>query len=122
MLRNWNSHQSDILVMFHIVDTQQQTCTVDKQFNHWIFHYIDVIMSAIASEITSLAIVYSTVYSVSDQRKKTKLCVTILCEGNSPVTVNSPHEGPVARKMFPFDDVIMHNSVFLVYQYKYCQC
>ena len=72
MLRNWNSHQSNILVMFHIVDTQQQTYTVDKQFNHCIFHYIDVIMSAIASQITSLAIVYSTVYSVSDQRKKPK--------------------------------------------------
>ena len=28
-----------------------------------------------------------------------------LCEGNSPV--NSPHKGPVTRKLFPFDDVIM---------------
>ena len=30
-----------------------------------------------------------------------------LCEGNSPV--NSPHKGPVTRKMFPFDDVIMES-------------
>ena len=32
-------------------------------------HYIDVIMSAIASQITSLTIVYSTVYSGTDERK-----------------------------------------------------
>ena len=32
-------------------------------------HYNDVIMDAIASQITSLAIVYSTVYSDADQRK-----------------------------------------------------
>ena len=33
------------------------------------FHYNDVIMGAIASQITSLTIVYSTVYSGADQRK-----------------------------------------------------
>ena len=32
-------------------------------------HYIDVIMSAIASQITSLTVVYSIVYSGADQRK-----------------------------------------------------
>ena len=34
-----------------------------------IFHYNDVIMSAMASQITSLTIVYSIVYSGADQRK-----------------------------------------------------
>ena len=38
-------------------------------------------------------------------KKTSKLRVTGLCEGNSPV--NSPHKGPVTRKMFPFEDVIM---------------
>ena len=37
-------------------------------------------------------------------KKTPKLLVTGLCEENSPVT---PHKGPVTRKMFPFDDVIM---------------
>ena len=42
--------------------------------NHWSNHctsqhYNDVIMGAIASQITSLTIVYSTVYSGADQRK-----------------------------------------------------
>ena len=32
-------------------------------------HYIDVIMTTIASQITSLTVVYSTVYSDADQRK-----------------------------------------------------
>ena len=40
-------------------------------------------------------------------KKTSKLRVTGLCAGNSPGPVNSPHRGPVTRKMFPFDDVIM---------------
>ena len=40
-------------------------------------------------------------------KKTSKLRVTGLCAGNSPGAVNSPHKGPVTRKMFPFDDVIM---------------
>ena len=77
--------------------------------NVWgVFHYTDVIMSMIASQITSLAVVYSMVYSGADQRKTSKLRVTGLCAGNSPGPVKSPHKGPVTRKMFPFDDVIMY--------------
>ena len=40
-------------------------------------------------------------------KKTSKLRVTGLCAGKSPGPVNSPHKGPVTRKMFPFDDVIM---------------
>ena len=40
-------------------------------------------------------------------KKTPKPRVTGLCEGKSPV--NSPHKWAVARKMFPFDDVIMVN-------------
>ena len=40
-------------------------------------------------------------------KKTPKLRVNGLCVGNSPGPVNSPHKGPVTRKMFPFDDVIM---------------
>ena len=40
-------------------------------------------------------------------KKTSKLRVTGLCVWNSPGPVNSPHKGPVTRKMFPFDDVIM---------------
>ena len=68
-------------------------------------HYNDVIMGSMASQITSLAIVSSPVYLGADQRKQFR--VTGLCGGNSSGLVNSPHKGPVTRKMFPFDDVIM---------------
>ena len=40
-------------------------------------------------------------------KKTSKFRVTGLYEGNSPRPVNSPHKGPVTRKMFPFHDVIM---------------
>ena len=43
-------------------------------------------------------------------KKTWKLRVTGLCVGNSPGPVNSPHKGPVTRKMFPFDDVIMKSG------------
>ena len=64
-------------------------------------------MDSMASQITSLTIVYSTVYTRRRSKKTSKLRVTGLCAGNSPVTGEFPHKWPVARKMFPFDDAIM---------------
>ena len=40
-------------------------------------------------------------------KKTLKLRVTDLFARNSPVTGEFPHKGPVTRKMFPFNDVIM---------------
>ena len=48
-----------------------------------------------------------TVYSGAGQRKKSKLRITGLCVGNSPVTGEFPEKSSLTRKMFPFDDVIM---------------
>ena len=48
--------------------------------------------------------------------KTSKLRVTGLCVGNSPGPVNSPHKGPVTRKMFPFDDVIMLSKHLTLFQ------
>ena len=70
-------------------------------------HYSDVIMIAIASQITSLTIVYSTVYSVAGQRKYQSSASLAFVRGFLRGPVNSPHKWPVTRKMFPFDDVIM---------------
>ena len=70
-------------------------------------HYSDVIMSTMASQITSLTIVYSTVYSGSDQRKHQSSASLAFVRGIHRWPVNSPLKGPVMRKMFPFDDVIM---------------
>ena len=72
-----------------------------------ISHYNDVIMSAMASQITSLAIVYSIVYSVADQRKHQSPASLAFVQGIHRWPVNSPHKGPATWKMFLFDDVIM---------------
>ena len=63
-----------------------------------------------ASQITSLAIVYSTVYSGADQRKHQSSASLAFVRGIHRGPVDSPHEWPVMRKIFPFDDVIMHRS------------
>ena len=70
-------------------------------------HYGDVIMGTIASQITSLTIVYSTVYSDADQRKHQSPASLSFVWGIHRGPVNSQHKWPVTRKMFPFDDVIM---------------
>ena len=77
-------------------------------------HYNDVIMKAIASQITSLTIVYSSVYSGADQRKHQSSASLAFVWGIHRGPVNSPHKGPVTRKMFPFDDVIMKKKFFYV--------
>ena len=64
-------------------------------------------MGAIASQITSLTFVYSIVYSDADQRKHQSSASLAFVRGIHRGPLNSPHKRPIARKMFPFDDVIM---------------
>ena len=71
-------------------------------------HYSDVIMSAMASQITGVTIVYSTVCSGAVQRKHQSPASLAFVLGIHRWPVNSQHKGPVTRKMFPFDDVIMY--------------
>ena len=74
-------------------------------------HYADVVMIEMASQITSLTIVYSTVYSDADQRKHQSSASLAFVRGIHRGPVNSPHKWPVTRKMFPFDDVIMQCNI-----------
>ena len=67
-------------------------------------------MSTIASQITSLTIVYSTIYSGADQSKHQSSASLAFVWGIHRGPVNSPHKWPVTRKMFPFDDVIMKQA------------
>ena len=50
---------------------------------------------------------HSTVYSGPEQRKNQSFASLAFVRGIHRSPVNSPHKGPVTRKMFPFDDVIM---------------
>ena len=74
------------------------------------WHYNDVIIGAIASQITSLAIVYSTVYSGLYHRKHQSSASLASVRGIHRWPVNSPHKWPVTRRMLPFDDVIMKRA------------
>ena len=64
-------------------------------------------MGAIASQNTSLTIVYATVNSDADKKTHQSSVSLAFVWGVHRGPVNSPHKWPVTRKMFPFDDVIM---------------
>ena len=70
-------------------------------------HYDDVIMTMLASQITSLTVVYSIVYSGVNQRKHQSSASLAFVREIHRGPVNFPHKWPVTRKMFPFDDVTM---------------
>ena len=75
---------------------------------HWhSVHYNEIIMSAMASQITSLTTVYSTIYSCADQRKHQRSSSLTFVRGIHWWPVNSPHKWPVTRKKFSYDHVIM---------------
>ena len=74
------------------------------------FHCNDVIMSAMSSQITSLTNVYSSVYLDADQRKHQSSASLAFVRWIHRRPVNSPHKGPVTRKMFSFDDVLMSDN------------
>ena len=71
-------------------------------------HYSDIIMSTMASQITGLTIVYSTVYSG----------VTALCEGNSPVpTQRASNAGNVSirwRNHVAFPYTVISTGLVLI--------
>ena len=118
-------------------------CTISQQrkterdaIGERCFHYNDIIMSAMASQITSPTIVYPTVNSGTAQTKHQSSASLFFLRGIHQWTVNSPQKlmasnaknvsirwchhviclwpvnslqkGPVTRKKFPLDDVIMH--------------
>ena len=80
-------------------------------------YYSDVIMGTMASQITSITIVYSTVYPGADQRKNQSSSSLALVRGIHMGPMNSPHKWPVTRKMFPFDYIIMSCGCFAKLNY-----
>ena len=90
---------------YHIYQRQFVTWTFHQR--HWKITLQWRHNGAMVSQITSLMIVYSTVYSGADQRKHQSSASLAFVRGIHRRPVNSPHKEPVTRKMFPFDDVIM---------------
>ena len=85
--------------------TQLLICTTGQKFKAHTVHCVTMIMGPKASQITSLTINYSTVYSGADQRKLPRSVPLVFPRGIHRCLVNSPHKGPVTRKIIPFDDV-----------------
>ena len=65
-------------------------------------------MDSVASQITSLTIVCSAVYSGADHRKHQSSASLAFVRGIRRGPVNYPRKWPVTPKMIPFDDVIMY--------------
>ena len=63
-------------------------------------HYNDVVMNAMTSQITSLTIVCSTVYSGADRREHQSSESLAFVRGIHQWPVNSPHKWPVTRKIW----------------------
>ena len=113
--------QNTLRVMsdFFVLSCRLQTAN----FAH--VHYSDVIMGAMASQITSLTIIYSTVYSGADKKNHQSSASLAFVRGIHRWPVNSPHKGPVTWKMFPFDNVITllrFTTLALGKSYNYHQC
>ena len=98
-------------------------CLIQKQYSHSLqtwsavitsrvyhklgFHYSDVTMSIMASQITGISIVCSNVCSGAHQRNHESFASLAFVRGIQWWPVDSHHKEPVSRKMFSFDDVIM---------------
>ena len=66
-------------------------------------------MGAMASQTTTLNIVYSTDYSGIDKKRQSSASLSFV-QGIHRWPVNSPHKMPVTRKNFPFDSLIMEKD------------
>ena len=74
-----------------------------------VLHYGDVIMRAMAFQITDVSIIHPTVCWGADQRKHQSSASLAFVRGIHRWPVKSSHKGPVMWKVFPFNNVIMYN-------------
>ena len=81
-----------------------------EYFSHWTNHYSDVIMDTMASQITSV-LMFTQPFIHAQIKKHQSSALLAFVRGIHRRPVNCPHKGPVSRKMFPFDDVIMYSKL-----------
>ena len=105
---------SDSLSFFSLCSFQQRMFCLRRFFISK--HHNDVTIGAMASQLTSLTTIYPTVYSGADQGKHQSSASLAFVRGIHRWPVNSPHNGPVTQKMFPFHDVIMGTQSSELYQ------
>ena len=96
-------------ILFKIIIYFRQQCKVTYKTSpdlrlenmdeaHCNHHYSDVIMSGVASQITSVSSVYSNTCSGADRRNHQSSASLAFVRGIHRWPVDSPHKGPVTRK------------------------
>ena len=85
-------------------------CSPHVSQSNGFLHCSDGIMSAMATQIAGVSIVCAAVCSGADQRKHQSSASLAFVRGIHRWPMDSPYKGPVTRKIFPFDDVIMTYS------------
>ena len=102
-----------VVIVCHIISSSSTNYIYSSMHLHTsVFenssdHYSDVIMGAMASQISSISIVCSTVCSAVDQRTHKGSASLAFVRGIHRSPVDSPHKGLVTRKRFQFDDIVM---------------
>ena len=103
----------EITTVYNIMPLQLRnfvTCERNTSFSG-VIHYREFILSVMVSQTTGVSSVYSTICSGVDQRKHQSSASLFFVRRIHRWPVNSPHKGPITRKLLPFDDVIMTNFV-----------
>ena len=95
--QNWSDYSTNGIIHEFVGICQVYIISCTEQY-----HCDDVIMSAVASQITSLTIVYSTVFSDAGQRKHPSSASLVFVWGIHRWPVNSPHKWPAKGQMFHF--------------------
>ena len=110
-------HENHTLLVQTVQSMMWKVCKSTCLRTYWsqqhICHYDDVKMTMLASQLTSLTVVYSIVYSGVNQRKHQSSASLAFVREIHRGPVNFPHKWPVTRKMFPFDDVIMQSACLI---------
>ena len=105
----WGCHVTSTLSGYPVIIV----AFVSYMYSGHAYRFSDVMMSAMASQITCVWIVCPTVYSGADQRKHQSPASLAFVRGIYRWPVDSSHRGPATRKIFPFDDVIMSRVQYL---------
>ena len=110
----WLTRQGKILCAFWGYVVWQMLClswcsAAYYTILYWT-HYSYAIMSAMVSQITGVSIVCLTACSGADQRKHQSSASLAFVREIHRWPIDFPNKGPVTRKTFPFDGVIMYTK------------
>ena len=99
--RGYASHKG-VLFQFHMIPIVPRIAAHGRNG----CHHIDIIMTTLASQITSITVVYSTVYSDADQNKHQSSASLAFVWGIHRGRW-IPRTKASYAEMFPFDDVML---------------